>query len=287
MLTLKHEPELVAKWFTDNQMIVNTDIFQALILQNSRNSKNSEPVKFEIESAKIETKNTVKLLGITIDNKLNFEEHISGLCKKASMQLNVISRLQKFMGKEQKEALINSFIFSNFNYCALVWHFCLCKSSENIEKKKLRCLRNIYNDYSSNYQTLLKLSQKPSMEVKRLRNFALEIFKTINDLNSSFMKSIFLAKLNARVRPNDILVKTRKSATFGDKSLATLGPKIWNALPQNKEAENSYVKFKKCTATWFGPKCKCNVCSFNNSLWRNALLLLLLLLSLSLLLLLP
>ena len=64
------------------------------------------------------------------------------------------------------------------------------------------------------------------------------------------MKSIFLAKLNARVRPNDILVKTRKSAAFGDKSLATLGPKIWNALPQNIKAENSYVKFKECTAFW-------------------------------------
>ena len=70
------------------------------------------------------------------------------------------------------------------------------------------------------------------------------------------MKSIFSAKLNARVRPNDILVKTRKSATFGDKSLARLGPKIWNALPQNIKAENSYVKFKECIATWFGPKCK-------------------------------
>ena len=55
------------------------------------------------------------------------------------------------------------------------------------------------------------------------------------------MKSIFSAKLNARVRPNDILVKTIKSATFEDKSLATLEPKIWNALPQNIKAENSYV----------------------------------------------
>ena len=120
MLTLKHESELAVKWFTENQMIVNPDKFQAMILQNSRNSKNYEPVKLEIESAKIETKNTVKLLGITIDNKLNFEEHISELCKKASMQLNTISRLQRFMGKEQKEALINSFISSNFNYCPLV-----------------------------------------------------------------------------------------------------------------------------------------------------------------------
>ena len=120
MLTLKHESELAIKWFTENRMILNPDKSQAMILQNYRNSKNYEPVKLEIESAKIETKNSVKLLGITIDNKLNFEEHTSELCKKASMQLNAISHLQRFMCKEQKEALINSFIFSNFNYCPLI-----------------------------------------------------------------------------------------------------------------------------------------------------------------------
>ena len=164
------------------------------------------------------------------------------------MQLNAISRLQRFMGKEQKEALINSFIFSNFNYCPLVWHFCSCKSSQKIEKIQLRCLRIIYNDYSSDYQTLLNRSQKPSMEIKRLRNLALEMFKTINDLNPKFMKSIFSAKLNARVRPNDILVQACKSATFGDKSLATLGPKIWNALPQNIKAENCYKQIPKSSS---------------------------------------
>ena len=130
------------------------------------------------------------------------------------MQLNTISCLHRFMGKEQKEALINGFIFSSFNYCPLVWHFCSCKSSQKIGKIQIRCLRIIYNDYSSDYKTLLKLSQKPSMEIKRLRNLTLEIFKTINDLTPSFMKSIFSAKLNPRVRPNDILVKTRKSASY-------------------------------------------------------------------------
>ena len=85
--------------------------------------------------------------------------------------------------------------------------FLFMKSSQKIEKIQLCCLRIIYNDYSSDYQTLLKLSQKPSMEIKRLRNLTLEIFRTIKDLNPSFMKSIFSAKLNARVRPNDILVK--------------------------------------------------------------------------------
>ena len=57
---------------------------------------------------------------------------------------------------------------------------------------QLRCLRIIYNYYSSDYQILLKLNQKPSMEIARLRNLALEIFKTINDLNPSFMKSKYI-----------------------------------------------------------------------------------------------
>ena len=77
--TLKHESELTVKWFTDNQMVVNPDKFQAMILQNSKNSKNYEPAKLEIGRAEIETKNAVKLLGITMDNKLNIEEHISEL----------------------------------------------------------------------------------------------------------------------------------------------------------------------------------------------------------------
>ena len=77
-------------------MIVNADKFQAMTLQNSRISKNYEPIKLEIGSAKVETKNTVKLLGTTIDKKLSFEEHIYELCKnyakKHSMQLNATSR---------------------------------------------------------------------------------------------------------------------------------------------------------------------------------------------------
>ena len=56
------------------------------------------------------------------------------------MQLDAIGRLQRFMGKEQKEALINRFIFSNCNYCPLAWHFCSCKSSQKIEKIQLCCL---------------------------------------------------------------------------------------------------------------------------------------------------
>ena len=71
---------------------------------------------------------TVKSLGIEMDNKLNFEKHISNICKKVSNQLNAIYRLQTFMGHKEKEAMINTFVHSNFNYGCLIWHFSPKKS---------------------------------------------------------------------------------------------------------------------------------------------------------------
>ena len=56
-------------------------------------------LKLEVQKLK---QKKIELLETTIDKKLKFEEHISGLYKKASIQLNLQSRLQRFMGKKQK-----------------------------------------------------------------------------------------------------------------------------------------------------------------------------------------
>ena len=98
------------------------------------------------------------------------------------------------------------------------------------------------------------------MGIKRLRNLTIAIFKTINNLNPSLMKNIFTSKENARVCPNIIVVKSHNSTTYGDKSLMTLGPKIWNTLPEKIKSETSYKKFKGYIDLWFGPKCRCNIC---------------------------
>ena len=46
------------------------------------------------------------------------------------------------------------------------------------------------------------------MNVEKTRILATEIFKTINNLNPSFMKDIFTSKVNPNVRPNNLIVKT-------------------------------------------------------------------------------
>ena len=147
-------------------MIVNPDKFQTVVFQKG-NRNNNANITLNIKNIRINTLNSVKLLRITIDNKLNFEEHIFVYYKKASLQLNAISRLQTYIDKKEKEAIINSFIQSNFNYCALVWHFCLCKSSNKIEQIQKRCLRIALNDNESDYKTLLEKFSKITMNIKK------------------------------------------------------------------------------------------------------------------------
>ena len=52
-------------------------------------------------------------------------------------------------------------------------------------------LRIPHNDSTSDNNQVLNKSGKVSMEEKRLRNLALEIFKTLNHLNPEYMKEIF------------------------------------------------------------------------------------------------
>ena len=102
----------------------------------------------------IKSEETVKLFGVTLDNELNFDTHISNLCKKAAAQLNVLKRLRSFIGFEQKKVLVQRFVDSNFNYCPLVWYFSSMKSLQKIEKLPERALRFLYNDHKSSYNSL-------------------------------------------------------------------------------------------------------------------------------------
>ena len=98
------------------------------------------------------------------------------------------------------------------------------------------------------------------MKIRRIKTLAIEIFKTVNELNPNFMKSIFTSRTDSRVRLFDLLVKNRNTEKYGSKSLMAQGPKIWNALPENIKKETSLSKFKEYIKSWSGPICKCKMC---------------------------
>ena len=92
---LQKECETAINWFKANNMIVNPDKFQSMTVSSKKDLSKSV---LNINGVELTMELFVELLGIEIDNKLNFEKHISNICQKVSNQLNAICRLQTFMG---------------------------------------------------------------------------------------------------------------------------------------------------------------------------------------------
>ena len=94
---LTNDSKTLLECFCNNSLKANPDKFH-LILTNSDEDKYDL-----IHQSPIYNSNCEKLLGVKIDNKLSFEDHITDLCTKASQKL--------------QEKIMNAFINSQFGYC--------------------------------------------------------------------------------------------------------------------------------------------------------------------------
>ena len=122
---------IAKEWFKMNKMMVNPDKFQAMVLNKKRSDLTN--TNFQVDNQVIKSVSSVELLGIQIDDKLNFNLRISKICKSAANELNALIRLKQFLSFHAKEVLINSYIILNFNYCPLVWMFSSTQSLNKIE----------------------------------------------------------------------------------------------------------------------------------------------------------
>ena len=91
-------------------MMTNPGKFQFMIL-----SKNTINKSIVINNKAIESSKSAKLLGLTIDNKLNFGIHTNIICKVASAKIKGLGRNRSRLNLSQAKILYYSFILSQFN----------------------------------------------------------------------------------------------------------------------------------------------------------------------------
>ena len=104
------------------------------------------------------------------------------------------------------------------------------------------------------------------MKINRLRTLCVEIYKTLNELDPSFMKNIFTVKETARLIREQYQYKLNLNTpsynhiTFGYKSLRIFGLKIWNKLPYHIKSSKNLKSFKELIKNWDGTRCSCKIC---------------------------
>ena len=88
--TINEEGKIVSKWYENNLLQGNFSKYQVISFGPKNKPKE---LNIGIMDSTIEHHSELKLLGLTIDDKLNFASQVSNICKKASMQVGVISRI--------------------------------------------------------------------------------------------------------------------------------------------------------------------------------------------------
>ena len=116
------------------------------------------------------------IFGMTIDNRLNFDSHISTVFNKN--QFNVMLPFRNIISKDKMLKLYEAFILPHFYYCSSVWHFCGTRNSEKLEAVNKYILRFILNDGTSHYTTLLNKAEMTSLYNKRIQNFLILVYKS-------------------------------------------------------------------------------------------------------------
>ena len=101
-----------------------------------------------------------------------------------------------------------------------------------------------------------------SLHQKNLQLLLVEIFKTKENLNPSFMNDIFVERTeNYNLRSgNTLQLPKARTTTYGIESVSFLGSLLWHALPESIKKSENFAVFKRKLKSWKGLDCNCRLC---------------------------
>ena len=251
---LEQESANLLNWIRNNGLKANPDKFHLLL------SEPNEEFSLKVDNLDIKNSKSQKLLGITIDNKLTFADHVSSICTKASQKLHALSRVRNFMTLKQGKIILKTFILSHFGYCPLVWMFHSRKLNHRINRLHERALRITYKDDKSSFNELLAKDESFTVHERNIQTLAIELYKVAYGLSPKIMDLIL--PLNCQdefPRQNTFKTFNVKTVSWGTETIAHLGPKIWSIVPSDMK-KFSLSKFIKKIRKWKPIKCPCRIC---------------------------
>ena len=109
------------------------------------------------------------ILGVTIDNRLTFNNHLKNLCKKIANKLNALTRIALHLDHNQLRLIYNSYFKGQLSYCPLIWTFCSRRSDHLINKLQEQALRIAYSDFNSSFSELLEMANESTIHIRNLK----------------------------------------------------------------------------------------------------------------------
>ena len=176
--------------------------------------------------------------------------------------MNALNRISSLLNYNEKITILNSFIQSQFNYCPLVWMFCLRASNNKIKKIHERALRVCQNDYVSTFENLLYNTNSLDIHSKNIQKLMIEIYKCLNHLSPPIMKNFFTIRENCYNLRNfrDLESGSVKTVNCGLNTILYRGPQLWQQVPEYIKNSENLNLFKSRLKSLQNFDCPCNTC---------------------------
>ena len=257
LTTLESEILSVLNWFKLNEMKPNQGKCHLLVADINHKSYTSNSHIY-LDNAFVENEESVKLLGVTIDQNLDFEEHISLLIKEGNKKLHALMRIAKYLTQDKLRLIMKTFIESQFNYCPLIW---MCHSrglNQRINKSHKRALRVLYTNSKLTFEQLLEKDESSTIHEKNLQKLHIEMYKVKHNLCPKLFLELFIPVIRGS---NDWVIPKVRTVNKGVETIRYRGPKTWGLVPEEIKNSKSLFDFKKNIKRWKPSGCTCMLCN--------------------------
>ena len=131
---IESDINLVFKWKEDNSLQLNSDKTECIVIGSPSHLKQIGSITILVNETEIISKERIKILGVIIDNKLTWSDHLRKLEAKCYINLRPLFMLRPLLTNHNIITLINSLVLSNLNYMCSVWGTCSKVLQKRVEK---------------------------------------------------------------------------------------------------------------------------------------------------------
>ena len=219
-----------------------------MIIGSRQRSSARCDVEIRVGRSCCELKCITKSLGLTIDAQLSWGKHIEEICKKVSSAIGALKRVRPFISKETAIQIYNALIMPHFDYCSPVWDCLSGYLSDKLQKLQNRAARVITTSpFHASSNHLLSTLDWERVSLRRKKQKALMMYKTMNDLASEYLQSLFSQCHSAYNLRNSEgrLTLFKPSTNYLKRSFSYSGAMSWNNLPKSLKIAASVERFKR------------------------------------------
>lgn len=121
------------RWFTQNRLRINPAKTEIVLLRSRRTRVDPE-FSVYFGSDEILPAANVRVLGVTIDSLLSWEDHLSVIVRRCYHVLVGVARMRHKLPKCTRRLLVETLVFPHLRYCATVWGSCTASQKQRVQK---------------------------------------------------------------------------------------------------------------------------------------------------------